>query len=411
MLGVGTPPQYFTVLCDTGSPVTWVPNDAWCSTASGCDGHNGFNASASSSLEPMNLTVAVEYGDGSSVRGALVQDRVLLGGVAVPAAPLALLQAGSSTPATGVFDGLLGLGLSNAVPPGVVQAAYVAGLLPAPLFSFWLNPDPLQPAAGGELLLGAANDHQSVGPRVWEPITSPDLGGWPVVIAGIWVGPDGDTDPAVVCGPGTPQCVAAVDTGTSLILGPPDAITAIYAQINGAIAIARGGRRHWWRSWRPWGAIDSEEQLCGDAAQLMPTVSFGLGGAKLTLTPWQYLRRDALGQLTCEAGFGPVTLPVTVKGAPTWLLGDVFLGAYTTVFDIGNNTVGFAAGLPPPRVTNRQAWTARRFAARMLALAVALALAYALLVDAIGLAGVTPVRKRATVFVPGYGSSDHHPAV
>ena len=406
VMGVGTPAQYFTVLCDTGSPVTWVPNDEWCATTTGCDGHHGFNASASSSVQPMNLSVAVAYGDGSSVRGTLVEERVLLGGVAVPAAAVALLQAGSSTPATGVFDGLLGLGLSNAVPPGVVQVAYGAGLLPQPMFSFWLNPDPMEPAAGGELLLGAANDEQSAGPRVWVNITSATLGGWPVVIEGVWVGPDGDGVEPVACGPSAPQCVAAVDTGTSLILGPPDAITALYAQINGAIAIARGGRRTWWRTWRPWGYTDTQGYLCGEAAKLMPAVSFGLGDSKLTITPWQYLRRDAAGSLTCEAGFGPVSLPKTVPGAPDWLLGDVFLSAYTTAFNFGNFSVGFAPALPPPRVTNRQAWTARRAAARVLLVGVALALAYTLLVEAIGLPGVPHKPRRSSVTVPGYGAAE-----
>ena len=388
-MGVGTPPQSFTVLCDTGSPVTWVPNAVWCGSRRGCDGHRGFTASESASSQPDNLTVAVSYGDGSSVTGVYMLEAVTLAGFTVPDAPVALLDAGSSTPASGVFDGLLGLGLSSAVPTGVVAVAAAAGLLPAPVFSFWLNPDPLQPAAGGELLLGAANDAQAAGPRVWANITSAELGGWPVALAGVWVG---DAPLAIACGPTQPPCVAAVDTGTSLILGPPADIAAIYAAINAAVRASRVLTRRW-RFWP--GTGDGAGGDCAAAAAHMPAISLGLANATLTLTPWQYLRRDARGALTCQAGFAAVSLPVNAPGAPTWLLGDVFLGAYTSVFDIGNAAVGFAPALPPPRVTTRQVWAARTVASRLALLAALAAVAYALAVDAWGLAGAAARRGRA----------------
>jgi hypothetical protein len=394
LLGIGTPPQQFTVLCDTGSPVTWVPSAAWCGTRRGCDGHRGFNASASSSVVPDNMTVTVTYGDGSSVQGGFVLDTVSLGGLAVARQAVALVAADSSTPALGVFDGLLGLGLATSVPPGVVASAAAQGLIAAPVFSFWLNPDPLQPAAGGELLLGGVDDAQAAGPRVWANITSAAMGGWPVALEGVWVGADGADDgggsseqatsdggtappPAIACGPGQPPCVAAVDTGTSLVLGPPAAIARIYDAINGAVRAARTGKRRW-----RGGPGD-----CSDAAALMPVVSFGVAGTRLQLTPHQYLRRDARGVLTCEAGFAAVSLPQVVPGAPNWLLGDVFLGAYTTVFDAANASVGFAPATPPPHVTARQRWAARIILSRLAVIVVALALAYVLAAEALGVTG------------------------
>jgi hypothetical protein len=382
---VGTPAQYFTVLFDTGSPVVWVPDAAWCDTRRGCDGHHGFNASASATLKPDNITVEVQYGDGTAVQGSYVLDTVTLGGVAVRNQAVALVAAGSSTPAAGVFDGLLGLGLSADVPTGLIANAFAQGLIPAQQFSFWLNPDPLQPAEGGQLILGGSDAALAVGPRTWVNVTSATLGAWPVLLEGVFVGADDDAAVPVACGPAAAQCVVAIDTGTSLILGPPAAIAAIYAAINAAVRQARTGAR----AWRTGGPHD-----CGAAAALMPAVSFGLGSARLTLTPQQYLRRDLAGRLTCQAGFAPVQLPQNVPGAPQWLLGDVFLGAYTTIFDMDTLQVGFAAALPPPRISKRQAWAVRRLFVRFAVVVIALALAYALIAEAIADVATQRLRLR-----------------
>lgn len=375
LLGVGTPPQSFTVLCDTGSPVTWVPGASWCSSRRGCDGKHGFNSSASASGVPANLSVAVQYGDGSSVEGSLWWESVRLGGLTVPGAPVALLGPASTTPADDVVDGLLGLGLSSVVPPGVVATAYAQGLLPAPVFSFWLNPHALQPADGGLLVLGGVDAAQAAGPLLWAPVTDTTLGGWPVALAGVFVGAASPPVP-VACGPGAPPCVAAVDTGTSLILGPPQAVAAIYAAINAALQAARA-RRGVARRLVDWG----RGSRCGALAAQLPPVSFGLGGGVLTLDAWQYLRQDARGALACTAVFAAVELPAQ-PGGPSWLLGDAFLSAFTTVFDAQQRAVGFAPALPPPRVTSGQVWAVRAAGVRLLALAAAVALAYSFTAEA-----------------------------
>ncbi|EDV31086.1 uncharacterized protein Dana_GF15184 [Drosophila ananassae] len=305
-ISIGTPPQYFNVVFDTGSANLWIPSVQCLSTDVACQQHNQYNSSASSTFVAVNENFTIEYGTGS-VKGYLATDTVTINGLAITGQTFgeAISQPGSSF--TDVeFDGILGMGFQQiaidyVVPP--FYNLYEQGLIDQPVFGFYLARNGTSDE-GGQLTLGGTDYNLIDGDLTYVPVTK--QGYWQFAVNQItWNG-------TVVSGP----VQAIADTGTSLIVVPADAYTKINELI-GAIYI----QGEWYV---PCSTVDS-----------LPVITFNFGGTNFDLPPSVYIQTYNEGEYdSCVSTFSYI-------GTEFWILGDVFLGQFYTEFDFGQNRVGF----------------------------------------------------------------------
>ncbi|XP_037373023.1 napsin-A-like [Talpa occidentalis] len=319
-IGLGTPPQNFTVIFDSGSSNLWVPSTK-CHFSLPCWFHRRFNSSASSSFKPNGTKFAIQYGTGL-LKGFLSEDKLTLGGVTGASVTFGEAVWESVLFTAALSDGILGLGFPTLAVGGVrppLDVLVDQGLLDKPVFSVYLNRDP-KAADGGELVLGGSDPAHYIPPLTFVPVTVPAY--WQVRMEGVKVGTG-----LTLCARG---CAAVLDTGTPVITGPSEEIRALHKAIGGLPFL--GG----------------EYFIPCSLIPKLPTVSFLLGDVWFNLTAEDYVIQFPQGGLpVCLSGFRAVDVPP--PAGPFWILGDVFLGAYVAVFDRGDPKGGARVGLARAR--------------------------------------------------------------
>lgn len=332
---VGTPPRRFTAIFDTGSGSLLVPSSRCLSAA--CLKHRRYNASEShTSLQVAwldNATVAPEdsttrdtlhvtFGAGDA-DGQLARDQVCLGEICGRANFVEAVWEADEPFARSRWDAVLGLapGISPAPEYNVWQmlskSAAGMGLIQPTVFSVWLGRGIED---GAEITFGDYLSERQASTPVWVNVSK--VGYWQFSLADLVVN---GTRLNLGCACDG-CCQAVVDSGASVMMGPPFVVNLLRK------------------------AIKYSDDDC--TGLKFPSIGFVVKSADghehvLEMEEEDYLDRDAGDEDGSDWCFLHL-MPMKDTGrGPIFLLGMPFLRRFYTAFDFHGPKLGFAIAKQP----------------------------------------------------------------
>jgi len=342
-IAIGTPPVAYNVILDTGSADLWVADS---SCTQNCQGIQTFDTSTSSTYTNLTEAFSIQYGSGSA-SGTLATDVVQMAGFQVKQQVFATCDVVSNNLLDSPVSGLMGLGWQSLSSSGSVpfwQSLYQANALDEPLMAFYLtrfvnqsNAQDLEP--GGVFTLGATNTSLYTGEIDYQTVDTTAY--WTLTLSNLTVNSNSVTLPS-----GTSSLQAAIDTGTTLVGGPADQISNLYAQIPGSAA-GTGNYQGYYT------------YPCSTTVN----VAMSFGGKSWSISPADFeLTKQSNGQ--CVGAFFELSTSGSGSSSSSisWIVGDTFLKNVYSVFRANPASVGFAAlaanvqssvtaaGLPTPTI-------------------------------------------------------------
>lgn len=376
-IGVGSPPQRFRVIFDTGSSDIWLP-EINCTT---CAGSQRYHAAVSRSHEAQQEVFNLEYGSGNASGRVVREQLVLFGGNEI--LTLSSVRLGSTSKTTERLqhfqaDGIVGLGLGALAI--ITKPNLLASHAQLRRFSLYINPLPdARPSA--QLIFGGVDDLLPIAhvldtngvyvnwyhfPLVTYP--SNRSGFWAIRLHRLVVGGtnlsrrpnfkqvQSNQDEMIV----VKTAVAIVDSGTSLLLLPRRAFGATIAQMQQHL------RRRYNRELRGNSQVASGYACIDCTPEMFPPFQFTfvldqrthdvkLKTQTLVLQGTDYVRcvdRTCAPQLDVHALYTTAKNPTTLaermndqhekEHEGVVVLGLTFMRAYYVQFDTERKTVGFA---------------------------------------------------------------------
>ena len=321
-IGLGSPPQKFNVVFDTGSSNLWIPS----SKCTECSTHSRYDHSQSKTYSNNGSDFNIKYGSGS-VSGFLSSDILYIGNLSAPNITFAeVVKEPGLIFKESKFDGILGLAwrsiaVDNINPP--FNQMIDEGVIKDNLFSVYL---PSNDDIKGELILGGYDNSRITDNIFYTPLTSETY--WEINMGSLNIG-----NKSMIS-----TNRASVDTGTSLLVGPTKDVHKIATKLGATPMIFN----------------KNEYSLPCNKISTLPNIDIKLCNSdnickQFSLEPDDYIihqdlnKKDphtmpALKTSICILGFTGMDIPK--PNGPLFILGDIFIRKYYTIFDIGNKQIG-----------------------------------------------------------------------
>mmetsp|Transcript_40046 Transcript_40046/g.86360 ORF Transcript_40046/g.86360 Transcript_40046/m.86360 type:complete len:447 (+) Transcript_40046:74-1414(+) len=350
---VGTPPQEFEMVFDTGSSDLWVPGPSCASNSDNCSSKSAYVKTASSSFSEVAAgsmsNFSIRYGSGD-VSGKFGLDTVTVAeDCTVEGQTFALVD---STDGLGdvyenaAFDGILGLAF-QALSQDPQANTFIANLqdqdgVDRAMFAFYLGDE-----SDGELAIGGYNEDRMQNPNEinWVPLAMPAY--WLIAMDQVKFG-----DTVITTG----QTGGIMDTGTSLIYGPEDQVMSMIDAIPGAELIPQlqlylipcetdlpdlefqiGGQPY---------NIPGDELMMkfsqdGEDYCIFSIAVMEFAGSSEFDTIDEVLEEKIVDEIKNFAGVASSPIPEEFS-SNTWLMGDSFLRLQYSIYDYENERFGLA---------------------------------------------------------------------
>ncbi|KAJ7114926.1 aspartic peptidase domain-containing protein [Mycena epipterygia] len=322
---IGTPPQSFNVMLDTGSSDLFIL-DSTCFLCT--DNAPLFDHSRSSTFSEDELSppVVIIYGKGS-VGGTVGQDRVSMGTFSVSSQGFLAADFVSDGLLEGSVSGLIGLAFQDLAETAALpfwQGLIKTNQLSSPEMAFQLTrSQSASDVPGGTFTLGGTNSSLFTGDIEFLDLVSSSLPTlWQLSVSGVTV-----QGKSVTISTGD-TAIAAIDTGTTFIGGPTADVNAIWAAVPGASALQEADDEGFFQF------------PCATSVQ----VTFSFGGKAWPINPEDIsLGPLEKGSSMCVGAIFDLSLGTDVgAGGPGWVVGDTFLKNVYSVFRQSPMSVGFA---------------------------------------------------------------------
>jgi len=329
---VGTPPQEFNVVLDTGSADLWIA-DTTCQRCSSStplfqsSKSTSFQGTGQQSNALLGQSVTIQYGSGT-VSGITVADTVTMGEFTISSQAFLSVDEVTDNLLDDSSSGIIGLAFSTIAATEATpfwETLANNNQLSSAEMGFWLtrSTDLTQSeVSGGIFTLGGTNSTLFTGDIEFlnMPVSTPSF--WLLLVSEVTVG-----GKSITISTGT-NALAAIDTGTTLIGGPTADVAAIWAAVPGAVAsqISQG----------------FYEFPCTTTVD----VSMSFGG-KLWSINTQDMNIGRLSQTStrCVGAIFDLSMGTSIPSGssnPSWVVGDAFLKNVYSVFRANPASIGFA---------------------------------------------------------------------